>query len=109
MNFIGYWLAIYEGIAFADHIIFRRGITGYVVEDYDQPSKLPPGIAAIVAFCFGVAGMVTGMSQTWFVGPIALHAGSPGFGGDVGFELGFAFSFVSYCCLRPIEKRVFGR
>ncbi|KAL1652080.1 Purine-cytosine permease fcy21 [Diplodia intermedia] len=109
MNFIGYWLAIYEGIALTDHFLFRRGIAGYVPEHYDQPSKLPPGIAAVVAFGFGVAGMVTGMSQTWYVGKIALHAGEAPFGGDVGFELGFAFAAVSYAVLRPIELKVFGR
>jgi hypothetical protein len=53
--------------------------------------------------------MVTGMSQEWFVGPIALHAGSGASGGDVGFEQGFAFAFVGYAILRPIELRFFGR
>ncbi|KAB2574544.1 Permease cytosine/purines uracil thiamine allantoin [Lasiodiplodia theobromae] len=109
MNFIGYWLAIYEGIALTDHFLFKRGIAGYVPEHYDQPSKLPPGIAAVVAFGFGVAGMITGMSQTWYVGKIALHAGEAPFGGDVGFELGFAFAAVSYAVLRTIELKVFGR
>lgn len=76
---------------------------------YEQASKLPPGIAAISAFCFGIAGMVTGMSQVWFVGPIALKAGEAPYGGDVGFELGFAFAFASYTVLRPFELRYFGR
>ncbi|OCK76435.1 purine-cytosine permease [Lepidopterella palustris CBS 459.81] len=109
MNFIGYWLAIYEGIAFADHFIYKRRMDSYIAEHYDQPSKLPPGIAAVAAFCFGIAGMVTGMSQVWYVGPIALHAGEAPFGGDVGFELGFAFSFTSYAVLRYFEKKHFGR
>lgn len=109
MNFIGYWLAIYEGIALTDHFVFKRGIDNYIPEHYDQPDKLPPGIAAVAAFCFGVAGMVTGMSQTWFVGPIAIHAGKAPYGGDVGSELGFAFSAVSYMVLRTIELRVFKR
>ncbi|KXT08958.1 hypothetical protein AC579_10315 [Pseudocercospora musae] len=109
MNFIGYWLAIYEGISLTEHFIFKRGFGGYNPEHYDQPGKLPPGIAAIAAFCFGVAGMVTGMSQVWFVGPIALHAGEAPYGGDVGFELGFAFAATSYLILRPIEKKFFGR
>lgn len=109
MNFIGYWLAIYEGIAFAEHFVFRRGMQGYNPADYDQPKRLPPGLAAVFSFCCGVAGMVTGMSQVWFVGPIALHAGKAPFGGDVGFELGFAFAFTAYCITRPLEKRVFGR
>lgn len=109
MNFIGYWLAIYEGISLTDHFLFRRGTSGYVAEHYDQPGKLPPGIAAVLAFGFGVAGMVTGMSQTWYVGKIALHAGEAPFGGDVGFELGFAFAAVSYAALRTAELRIFGR
>lgn len=109
MNFIGYWLAIYEGISLCEHFVFKRGLPGYVVGHYDQPSKLPPGIAAVTAFCFGVAGMVCGMSQTWFVGPIALHAGEAPYGGDVGSELGFAFSFVTYLILRTVELRIFKR
>lgn len=76
---------------------------------YDQSSKLPPGIAAIFAFCCGIAGMVVGMSQVWFVGPVALKAGKAPFGGDVGFELGFSFAFVSYAVARRVELRVFGR
>lgn len=109
MNFIGYWLAIYEGVAFSEHLLYRRSFDAYDPETYDQPSRLPPSIAAVFAFCCGVAGMVTGMSQTWFVGPIALHAGEAPFGGDVGFELGFAFAFVSYAAARYLERRVFGR
>ncbi|KAK4504558.1 hypothetical protein PRZ48_005474 [Zasmidium cellare] len=109
MNFIGYWLAIYSGISLMDHFVIRRGFSGYNPEDYDKPGKLPPGIAAIAAFCCGVAGMVTGMSQSWYVGPIALHAGEAPYGGDVGFELGFAFSAVGYLILRPLELKYFGR
>ncbi|KAJ5621124.1 hypothetical protein N7510_005108 [Penicillium lagena] len=109
MNFIGYWLAIYEGIALTEHFVFRRGFSGYHPEDYDQREKLPPGIAALLAFCCGIIGMVIGMSQTWYVGPVARTAGSTSSGGDVGFELGFAFAAVSYAILRTIELRIFKR
>jgi len=109
MEFIGYWLAIYEGISLTDHFVFKRGFSGYNVEDYDHPERLPPGIAAMFAFCCGIAGMVTGMSQVWFVGPIALHAGDSKYGGDVGFELGFAFAAAGYLLARPLELRYFGR
>lgn len=109
MSFIGYWLAIYEGIAVTDHFVFKRGFAGYRVEDYDHPERLPPGIAAVAAFCCGVVGMVTGMSQHYFVGPIALTAGEAPFGGDVGFELAFAFAAVSYAIFRPLELKYFGR
>lgn len=109
MNLIAYWLAIYSGITIADHFIFKRGFGGYHAENYDKPDKLPIGIAASIAFCFGVAGMVTGMSQSWWIGPIAKHAGASPAYGDVGFELGFAFSFTVYCALRPLELHYFGR
>lgn len=99
MDFIAYWLAIYSGIAVADHIIFKRGFSGYRPEFYDDRSKLPYGVAASIAFGFGVAGMVTGLSQSWYTGPLAKLSKD----GDIGFELGFAFAFVMYCALRPLE------
>ncbi|KAF4552823.1 Purine-cytosine permease fcyB-like protein 2 [Elsinoe fawcettii] len=109
MVFIGYWLAIYEGVALTDHFFFKKGFGGYRPELYDQPDKLPPGIAAILAFCLGIVGMVMGMSQPWFVGPIAKYAGEAPFGGDIGFELAFAFASVSYYGLRTVELKKFGR
>jgi NCS1 nucleoside transporter family len=109
MNFIGYWLAIYTGVAFADHFVFKRSLDAYIVSNYDKPQNLAIGIAAVFAFCFGVAGMVCGMSQTWFVGPIALTAGAAPYGGDVGSALGFAFGFTSYLFLRPLELKLVGR
>lgn len=109
MDFIGYWLAIYEGIALTDHFVFKRGFSGYDVSIYDNGKALPPGLAAVFAFCCGIAGMVTGMSQIWYVGPIALYAGEAPYGGDVGFELGFAFAAVGYLISRPLELKHFGR
>lgn len=83
-------------------------MSGYHAELYDHPKELPPGIAAIGAFCFGVVGFVMGMSQVWFVGPIAKLLGGE-FGGDIGFELGFGFATVAYLAFRPIEKAYFHR
>jgi purine-cytosine permease-like protein len=101
-------LAIYEGVAITDHILFKKGISGYDPKIYDTPSLLPPGVAAIGAFCVGVAGAVLGMAQVWFVGPIGKKIGGP-FGGDIGFELGFAFTAIAYVVFRKIELKVFGR
>jgi len=109
MLLIGYWLAIYEGVSLPEHFIFKGGYAGYAPEIYDQPSKLPPGIAAMLAFCFGIMGAVLGMAQVWFIGPIGKLIGDPTYGGDVGFELAFGFAFVSYCCFRPVEKKYFQR
>ncbi|KUI70284.1 Purine-cytosine permease fcyB [Cytospora mali] len=104
MLLIGYWLAIYEGVALAEHFVFRRGRRGYVVEDYDVPSRLPPGMAALGAFMMGVLGAVLGMAQVWFTGPVGRLCG-----GDVGFELGFGFSALAYLVLRAVERGRFGR
>lgn len=81
---------------------------GYALEHYDQPNKLPPSFATLGAFCFGVFGAVMGMAQVWFVGPIGRAVGGK-FGGDIGFELAFAFTFVAYLPMRYWEKRYFGR
>lgn len=108
MLLIAYWLAIYEGISLSEHIFFKRGFSGYHPESYLDSSKLPPGIAAIVAFCFGVMGAVLGMAQVWFTGPIGKLCGTE-YGGDVGFELAFAFAAVTFIPLRYFEKRHFGR
>jgi NCS1 nucleoside transporter family len=105
---IGYWLSIYEGIALSEHFLFKRGMRGYRPEDYTNPSRLPPGIAAMVAFGFGIMGAVLGMAQLWFTGPIGKLAGGD-YGGDVGFELAFAFSAVSYIAMRTVEKSYFKR
>lgn len=106
---IAYWLAIYEGISLSEHFVYKRGLGNYHPEHYLDRNKLPPGIAAVIAFCFGIMGAVLGMSQTWFTGPIAILCGAPPFGGDVGFELAFAFSAISYCVMRYFEKKYFGR
>jgi purine-cytosine permease-like protein len=68
MLVIGYWLAIYEAIAIPEHFIFRKGFGGYAMEHYDQPHCLPPSIAALGAFLFGVLGAAMGMAQYWYIG-----------------------------------------
>ena len=92
-----------------EHFLFKRGINGYNVAIYLDRNALPPGIAAIVAFLFGVFGAVMGMAQVWFIGPIGKQIGLPEFGGDVGFPLAFAFSAISYAGMRYVEKKKFGR
>jgi NCS1 nucleoside transporter family len=109
MLLIAYWLAIYEAVSLSEHFIFKRGFAGYDVNIYDVPSKLPPSYAAITAFGFGVMGAVMGMSQVWFIGPIGKLAGAAPYGGDIGFELAFAFAGTSYIVLRTIEKNYFKR
>lgn len=108
MLLIAYWLAIYEAIAIAEHIVFKRGFAGYDIAIYLDAKKLPPGLAAVTAFLFGIMGAVLGMAQVWFVGPIGKLCGTA-HGGDVGFELAFAFAAIVYIPLRFWERRQFGR
>jgi NCS1 nucleoside transporter family len=108
MLLIAYWLAIYEGISISEHVIFKGGFSGYDPSIYMDASKLPPGIAAVVAFCFGIMGAVLGMAQVWFTGPIGKLCGTE-YGGDVGFELAFAFSALSFIPMRYLEKKHYGR
>jgi purine-cytosine permease-like protein len=91
-----------------EHVVFKRGLSGYDVRIYTKQALLPPGYAALGAFAFGVAGAVLGMAQVWFVGPIGKQVGTA-FGGDIGFELAFGFAAVSYLVLRTWEVRVFRR
>ncbi|KAK4694860.1 hypothetical protein P7C71_g2793, partial [Lecanoromycetidae sp. Uapishka_2] len=107
MLLIGYWLAIYEGISLTEHFYFKR--RQYDISIWNNAQLLPPGMAAVLAFCFGVFGAVMGMAQVWFVGPIGRHIGTPGYGGDIGFELAFAFSALSFLVFRTFEKKHFGR
>ncbi|PBP22429.1 purine-cytosine permease [Diplocarpon rosae] len=108
MLLIAYWLAIYEGISIPEHVIFKRGFGGYDPSIYMDAKLLPPGIAAVVAFLFGVMGAVLGMAQVWFIGPIGKLCGTA-YGGDVGFELAFTFAAVTYIPLRYWECKHFGR
>lgn len=107
LNVLAYWLAIYAVVLLEEHLIFRKGFVGYPVEDWNTYSKLPLGIAALVALGAGVAGMVIGMEQTYWTGPVAKKIGEHG--GDVGFELSFAFSGITYPIARYVERRLIGR
>ena len=70
---------------------------------------LPLGIAAFFSWAVALIMAVLGMSQEWYVGPIALAAGGAPYGADVGFEMGIAFSMLLYPPLRYIEKKYVGR
>lgn len=107
MNMIGYYLAIYEAIAFSEHFIYRRGFSGYNVEDYQDKKKTPIGVAGGFAVCCGAAGVAIGICQVWYAGVVARRIGD--FGGDIGFELAAAFAFVGYNAIRPFELKYFGR
>lgn len=85
---LSYWTAFFIVVTLEEHVLFRRRsgpLGGYNLDDYDTPSKLPLGVAGVLAGCIGAAGAVVGMAQTYYVGPIAAKLGP--FGGDLGFEV----------------------
>jgi NCS1 nucleoside transporter family len=112
MNLIAYYLAIYQAIALSEHFIHRKGkYSNYDIEGWNDPQRFPVGYAGVVAFCFGVFGVVMGMNQVWYAGKIGLLINADGSapGADIGFELGFGFAFIIYNIARPFEKKYTGR
>ncbi|KAF9014576.1 cytosine-purine permease, partial [Hymenopellis radicata] len=108
---MGYWTTILVVLILEEHFIFRRKnerLGGYPLDGWDSPHSLPPGLAGILAGVFGAAGTILGMSQEWYIGPIA-RAIDPHFGADVGFEFAALFCGLTYLPLRWLEIRVFGR
>jgi len=104
---MGYWLTPFFVVIFEEHLIFRR--QKYNLEDWANLKALPVGIAALTSFGAGVVLAVMGMSQEWYVGPLALKAGPAPFGADIGFELGFGTTALLYPLLRHFERKKFGR
>ncbi|KAI0952236.1 hypothetical protein AcW1_004395 [Taiwanofungus camphoratus] len=109
LTILSYWLAIFSTILIEEHLIFRKGRwANYEPDEYNNWRKLPLGAASFIALGCGVAGAVLGMAQQWYVGQIARRIGDPIYGGDIGFELSFAFTAVVFPPLRYIEKKYWG-
>jgi NCS1 nucleoside transporter family len=95
---MGYWVAIWLAITFEEHLFFRGrkygdGETrGWDWTACDTPSKLPIGLAALVAFLVGWAGAIICMAQYWYIGPLAKLVGE--FGADVSSNTSFAVCFI---------------
>ncbi|KAF7338776.1 Cytosine-purine permease [Mycena sanguinolenta] len=102
VDLVGYWSASFAGIVFIEHVVFRHcNFANYNMEDWDQPQKLLPGLAALVSF-FGSSGLIVPcMAQTFYVGPIARTTG------DIGIPVGFVSACILYWVLRPLEARLF--
>ena len=97
---VAYWLGPWAIILVLEHFVFRHG--QYNVDDWNTPSRLPIGWAAIVSMALGLVGVYLGAAQVYFVGPIA-NLFNPPYGMDIGFELGVILAAVGYLILRRIE------
>ncbi|KDQ60052.1 hypothetical protein JAAARDRAFT_32429 [Jaapia argillacea MUCL 33604] len=103
LSVIGYWSTAFAAIIFAEHFIFRKNkFSLYDIDDWDQPRRLPPGFAAVLAFLGAFGIIVPSMSQAWYTGPFA-RAGT----GDIGIETGFIAAGLLYVCFRRVERRFY--
>jgi len=88
--------------------VFRGGkFENYDLDGWNDPARLPVGLAALAAFCLGIVAWVMGMVQTWYVGPVGKLIGT--YGGDVGNEFAFVVTLVVFLPARYLEKRIIGR
>jgi purine-cytosine permease-like protein len=98
---IAYWSAAFVAVVSMEHIVFRKGdFDSYNPEHWDQPSKLPSGIAAIGAMGLSFGLAVPCMSQVWYTGPIAETTG------DIGFEVALVLAGLLYLPLRWLELKI---
>ena len=103
---MGYWVVMFISIVLQEHLIFRQ-TRGFDWSAWENKDYLPVGAAALTAFLFGWAGAVIGMSQVWYVGPVAKLVG--GGGADIGIWLGMGFSLLTFPPLRYLELRRLGK
>ena len=98
LGLIGYWCSAFIGVILVEHFVFRKGdFSAYDLRCWNDPKRLPLGVAAVGACLLSCGLIVPSMDQVWFVGPFAKHTG------DIGFELALAASTVFYAPLRAIE------
>src|SRR5947199_1837712 len=58
---IAYWLGPWSIILIEEHFVFRHG--QYNVDDWNNPSRLPIGWAALFSIVFGLVGVLLGAAQ----------------------------------------------
>ncbi|KAI1812868.1 permease for cytosine/purines, uracil, thiamine, allantoin-domain-containing protein [Poronia punctata] len=108
LSLLGYWATSYFVILFVEHYLFRKGsFVNYDLDGWNDPSRLPIGLAALAAFLVGVAAWIVGMVETWYIGPLGKLIGKDG--GDVANEFTFVVTLVTYIPARYLELKIFGR
>lgn len=102
---MGYWVSIWFAILIEEFVFRWR--PGYNWAGWRDPSKLPIGLAAFVAFVVGWVGAVLCMAQLWYIGPLAKTVGE--YGADMGVYVGFSWAALVYPPLRYLELHFVGR
>ena len=108
LSLLGYWCTSYFVILFSEHVVFRkRRFENYDLDGWNDPSRLPLGLAAAFAFGLGIVAWCMGMVETWYTGPLGKLIGA--YGGDVANEFAFVVTAVTYTPARYFEYKFFGR
>ncbi|RDW87875.1 hypothetical protein BP5796_03569 [Coleophoma crateriformis] len=108
LSLLGYYDTCMFVIIFIEHYGFRGGnFANYDLEAWNTPSKLPIGFAGGFAFLCGWVGAILGMDETFYIGVLATKIGA--YGGDIGNQLAFVFTVVSFYPLRWLELTCVGR
>ena len=82
LSLVGYWVSSWIALFLEEHLLFRRYLgLDWRWETWEDPAKLPRGVAALVSFLTGYAMAIICMAQVWFVGPVARLISDQG--GDV--------------------------
>lgn len=108
LSIVGYWTVIHLVVVAEEHVIFRKARwSAYDFDAWESPSLLPFGWGAIGAFAFGFLGAAMGMNVSWYHAPIAQLIGKKG--ANIGHELTFAFSALTFPLFRWLERRYTGK
>ena len=102
---IAYWLGAWNAIVLIENWL-RKG--QYPAQDYDNASKLPVGIAAVVSMVIGLVVTALGVSQQLYTGPIAKllvdsYMTKNFMTTDIGFPLAIVVTAIVYYVLRRWE------
>ncbi|PWY96098.1 nucleoside transporter [Aspergillus sclerotioniger CBS 115572] len=107
LSLLGYWTLAFGLILAVEHFWFRPRLGGYDLGAWQDPKRLPVGVAATTTLLLGIGFSFVGMDQTWYIAPAAKRIGA--YGGDVGDYLVLASVLVFYPLLRTMEIRILGR
>ncbi|KAE8349441.1 permease for cytosine/purines, uracil, thiamine, allantoin-domain-containing protein [Aspergillus coremiiformis] len=107
LSILGYWSLAFGLILAIEHFWFRPRLGGYDLSAWQDPQRMPIGLAGTTALLIGIGFSFLGMKQTWYSSPVAKKIGASG--GDVGDYLVFASVLVFYPVLRKLEIRFVGR
>jgi NCS1 nucleoside transporter family len=103
---IAYWLGAWNAVVLLEHFVFRKG--KYPVEDYENASKLPVGIAGVAAMVIGIAVALLGVQQIAtfnYEGIISKQIADA----DIGFPLAIVVAGILYFFLRRWELSKYQR